>query len=80
MSGRATLNVQVPAPARGMSTAIHVLSRNWPDVPVSTTVVLRYWIASFPTGALPFSFSFESKNVETKTAPLFVPRLNAMPL
>jgi hypothetical protein len=74
------LNVQVPAPARGTSTAIHVLSRNWPDVPVSTMDVPVYWMASLPAGALPFSLTFVSKKVETNTAPLFVPRLNAMPL
>ncbi len=74
------LNVQVPAPARGMSVAIHVLSMNWPEVPLSTTTVPWYWIASLPTGALPFSFWFVSKKVETNTAPLLVPRLNAIPL
>src|SRR6266545_503840 len=74
------LNVHVPAPARGMSTASHVLSRNCPDVPVSTMTVFWYWIVSRPCVASPFSFRLASKKVETKTAPLFVPRLNAIPL
>src|SRR5262245_41459028 len=74
------VNVQVPAPARGMSVAIQVLSRNWPEVPASTTIVPWKGIESFPERALPFSFWLASKNVETKTAPLLVPRLNAIPL
>ena len=63
-----------------MSTAIHVLSMNCPDVPMSTITVFWNWIVSLPAGALPFSFVLASKNVVTKTAPLLVPRLKAMPL
>ncbi len=73
-------NRQLPPPERGTSTAIHVLSRNCPDVPVSTTTVRWYCIESPPARAVPFSFWFVSKKVETKTPPLFVPRLKAMPL
>ena len=74
------LNVHVPAPARGMSTASHGLSMNCPDVPVSTTTVETYLIVSFPSVASPFSFWLASRKRATKTAPLFVPRLKAMPL
>jgi hypothetical protein len=73
-------NTQLPLPARGMSTAIQVLSRNCPDVPVSTTTVRWYCIESPPVSAAPFSFWFVSKKVDTKTPPMFVPRLKEMPL
>ena len=63
-----------------MSTAIHGLSMNWPEVPVSTTTVEMYLIVSLPSVASPFSFWLASRWRATKTAPLFVPRLNAMPL
>ena len=49
-------------------------------MPIAATRQRFREFASLPAGALPFSFTFVSKNVETKTAPLFVPRLNAMPL
>src|SRR5262249_33910719 len=74
------LNVHVPPPARGMSTAIQGLSMNWPDVPVSTIFVDTYLIVSLPCVASPFSFWFASRYRATKTAPLLVPRLKAMPL
>ena len=54
------LNVQVPPPERGTSTAIQGLSMNWPEVPVSTTVVETYLMVSWPCVASPFSFSFAS--------------------
>src|SRR4030042_7017697 len=43
-----TLIVHCPAPARGTSAATHGLSRNWPEVPVSTTFVPTDLMGSRP--------------------------------
>src|SRR5260370_21691555 len=80
---------QVALP-RGISVAIQGLSRNWPDVPVSTTTVPRYSIGSVGASVVklplvcvgsPFSLLLLSIKRDTNTAPVPpVPRLNAMPL